>query len=131
MASAVNELSAAKVAKISEPGVYGDGGGLYLQVSKWRTKSWLFRFMIDGRSRYMGLGSVATFGLAEAREKARACRQLLHEGIDPIEQRRSRRAAVAGQGRVADDLQGGGAALRRGAQGRLGRQARGPVDSVA
>lgn len=31
--------------------------GLYLQVSKWGTKSWEFRFTLDGRTRSMGLGS--------------------------------------------------------------------------
>ena len=39
-----NRLTALKVAKLAKPGRYGDGGGLVLQVSKWRTKAWLFRF---------------------------------------------------------------------------------------
>ena len=40
----------------------------------------------------MGLGPVHTVSLAEAREKALACRKLRLDGIDPIEQRRAERA---------------------------------------
>jgi integrase len=43
----------------------------------------------------MGLGSLSTFGAAEARTKARECRRLAYEGIDPIGARRARRAKVA------------------------------------
>jgi hypothetical protein len=39
----------------------------------------------------MGLGSFSTFTLAEAREKALACRKLCAEGIDPIEARQAQR----------------------------------------
>lgn len=84
-------LTAIAVSKISEPGRYGDGGGLVLQVSKWHTKAWLFRYERDGRERQMGLGSLATLTLAEARERARDCRKLLLEEVDPIETRRARR----------------------------------------
>src|SRR5258707_5743435 len=80
-----DRLTAVKVAKISRPGRYGDGGGLVLQVSKWRTKAWLFRFEREGRERQMGLGPVSTLSLAEARERARECRKVLLDGRDPIE----------------------------------------------
>src|SRR6478736_1208399 len=94
MARTINKLSAIQVAKRTEPGLYGDGGGLYLQISKWGTKSWVFRFMIAGRARAMGLGDLETFGLKEARERARAARQLAADGVDPIEIRRERKAAT-------------------------------------
>lgn len=71
--------------------MYGDGGGLWLQVSGAGAKSWIFRFTLNGRSREMGLGSFSTFTLAEAREKALACRKLCAEGIDPIQARQVRR----------------------------------------
>ena len=48
-----SEVSAAK-----EPRFYGDGGGLYLQVSQYGTKSWVFRFKMNGKTRDMGLGSI-------------------------------------------------------------------------
>ncbi|MER8662850.1 integrase arm-type DNA-binding domain-containing protein [Mesorhizobium sp. M1148] len=103
MARSINNLSAVEVAKKSKPGTYGDGGGLYLQVAKSTakgaqdgdvTKSWLFRFMLAGKARYMGLGDVQTFNLKEARERARAARQLVSDGKDPIEERRERTATL-------------------------------------
>ena len=57
MAHGINRLSARRVEAVKEAGQIGDGGGLYLQISKSGSKSWLFRFMINGRSREMGLGS--------------------------------------------------------------------------
>jgi integrase len=75
-----------------KPGMYGDGGGLYLQVSAAGTKSWSFRFMLHAKAREMGLGPLHTVSLAEAREKAREQRKLLLDGIDPIEDRKARRA---------------------------------------
>jgi|SRR5579862_3051366 len=82
-----NRLTALKVNKTSKPGRYCDGGGLYLQVSRSHSKAWLFRFTLDGRAREMGLGPINVVSLAEAREKARDCRKLLLDGVDPIEAR--------------------------------------------
>jgi integrase len=41
----------------------------------------------------MGLGSLITVGLKDARERARRCRELLLDGIDPIAQRDTERSA--------------------------------------
>ena len=81
------KLTAVKVAKLSNPGRYGDGGGLWLQVSRWGTKAWLFRYTRDGRAREMGLGPLHTVGLAQAREKANHARAVLLDSVDPIEAR--------------------------------------------
>lgn len=81
-------LTAKQVEKQSTPGRYGDGGGLYLQVLPTGAKTWVFRFMLNRRAREMGLGGVTTFSLSEARERARTARQLLADGIDPIEAKR-------------------------------------------
>jgi integrase len=85
------KLTALKTSKAKTPGYYGDGGGLFLQVSRYGTKSWVFRFKANGRLREMGLGSLDTYGLAEARERARECRKLRDEGKDPIEERNAAR----------------------------------------
>lgn len=53
----------------------------------------MYRFMLNGRAREMGLGPVHTITLAEARERATQARKLRLDGIDPIERRRSERAA--------------------------------------
>lgn len=86
MPRAINRLTAARVRAIKEPGTYGDGNGLYLQVRN-NSKSWLFRFMRHGRPRAMGLGSVAEVSLAKARQKALEARSLLRNGVDPIQHR--------------------------------------------
>jgi len=87
MARAFEKLSDLKVRKVKTPGYLGDGGGLYLQVSPSLSKSWVFRYQIDGRTREMGLGSFNTFGLRDARDRATSCRKLLADGVDPIDQR--------------------------------------------
>ena len=68
------KLTALKADKVKASGYYGDGGGLFLQVSKYGSKSWVFRFKANGRLREMGLGSFNTYTLAKARERARECR---------------------------------------------------------
>lgn len=85
-------LTARQVAKLTEPGRYGDGKGLYLQVTPTGARSWLLRYERDGRERAMGLGPVDDFTLDEARERARKARQLLKDGIDPIDARIEERA---------------------------------------
>src|SRR6516165_2363255 len=87
------KLTERKVLCFNKRGYANDGGGLYLRVAKGGSKQWVFRFAADGRLREMGLGSIETLTLAEVREKARECRKLRLNGIDPIEQRRSLRAA--------------------------------------
>jgi integrase len=87
------QLSPLKV-KQAKPGMHADGGNLYLQVAaskdgKRFNRSWIFRYRVNGRLRDMGLGSVDTLSLSEARERAREQRQKRLDGIDPIEQRRA------------------------------------------
>jgi integrase len=93
MARQNNRLSAIAVTKAKTPGQYPDGGGLYLNVSTAGTKSWIFRFMLRGRAREMGLGSVSTVNLGEARGKAADAHRLRAAGIDPIENRIAKRKA--------------------------------------
>ena len=92
MPRTIGKLTALAVDKAKRRGYYGDGGGLFLQVSAVGSKSWVFRFKDAGRLREMGLGATHTIGLAEARETARECRRLRLNGIDPIEARNVARA---------------------------------------
>ena len=89
----LHRLSPRRIATESKRGRYADGGGLYLQVSEQGTKSWLFRYMLDGKARQMGLGPVHTISLPEAREAALKCRKLLLGGFDPIDARIRERAS--------------------------------------
>ena len=90
MARRLNRLSAVEVKAIDRKGMYNDGGGLYLQVSPGGAKSWIYRFMLDARTREMGLGPVHTIPLVEARKRAAECRRMRLDGIDPIEARRAK-----------------------------------------
>ncbi len=92
MARQTQKLTARAVAAAKKPGLYSDGGGLNLQVARGGSKSWIYRFMLRGRSRDMGLGGVDVVSLAEAREKALGARKLVKAGIDAIEDRDAQRA---------------------------------------
>jgi integrase len=104
MGRGIYKLSGADL-KRTKPGLYGDGGGLWLQITRGAaghtSRSWLFRYTVGGRRREMGLGSLITISLSEAREAALRSRKLVLAGIDPIEQRRVDRATqVAAAKRV-------------------------------
>ena len=88
MAFELAKLTALKATKLRKPGRYGDGGGLWLQVSGVGAKSWLFRYTIRGKARQMGLGPFNTVTLAEARDAALNARRTLRAGTDPINARR-------------------------------------------
>jgi integrase len=88
-----SKLNALKAKNLSTPGHYSDGNGLYLRVAVNR-KSWMFRYKVAGKSHWLGLGAFDDFTLADAREAARECRRLLHQGTDPLEHRRAAKEAT-------------------------------------
>ena len=98
------KLNALTVKRLTAPGRYGDGGGLWLQVRDAGRRSWLLRYMLAGQARSMGLGSVEDVSLAEARDLAREARKLARAGVDPIAQRREMRRAGHGQGMTFKDV---------------------------
>jgi integrase len=92
-------LTAKRIEQLRKtPGRYIDGGdlgrGLYLQVTDGGA-SWLLRYERGDRERWMGLGALADFSLKEARARAKAKRQLLADGIDPLDQKKADKAARA------------------------------------
>jgi integrase len=84
-------MAAAAVGGLKEPGRYAVGDGVSLQISKWHTRSWVFRYERFGRAHYMGLGPYPLISLAEARAKGRDARRLLLDGTDPLALRREKR----------------------------------------
>jgi integrase len=82
--------------KSKMPGRHADGGGLYLLVKESGHRSWVYRFMLRGNSRDLGLGAAGSGGvsLADARNLAAALRLKVKAGIDPL-QERDQKAAEA------------------------------------
>ncbi len=95
MARQQQRLSALQASKLTKPGLYGDGGGLTLQITATGAKSWLFRYMVAGKPHGMGLGPTHTVSLAEARQKALDARKLLVDGINPLAAKKQNQIAAA------------------------------------
>jgi integrase len=92
----MGKLNALKVDRLAKRGLHADGDGLYLQVGAHAdAKSWIFRYRLNGKSRYLGLGSASAISLKRARELAAEPRRLVAEGIDPLDARRAQRATAA------------------------------------
>jgi integrase len=90
-------LTQRMVDRVTKPGRYRDRNGmpgLLLQVSATGARSWLLRYVLRGTERMLGLGGANVFTLKEARERARAARQLLADGRDPLEAKRTAEAAT-------------------------------------
>jgi integrase len=90
----IRVLTALKI-KHLKSGMHADGLGLYLKVRPGDSKSWVFRYRVKGKLRDMGLGPLHTVSLAEARDKAEACRIMRLKGIDPLEERLREQSAKA------------------------------------
>lgn len=85
--------------KNAKPGRHADGDGLYLYVKDTGARSWLFRFMLNGKARDVGLSRCAeavellrqTGGneltLAQARDVAAIYRIKVRAGFDPLAER--------------------------------------------
>jgi integrase len=98
-------LSATEVRRLTEPGLYPVGcadGGLLLQVTGTGAKSWILRYSTGnertttGGKKYvhrrdLGLGGYPGVTLEHARERARAARDLIRQGIDPVAARSTNR----------------------------------------
>jgi hypothetical protein len=88
-----NKLSDRRVQSEKKPGIYGDGGGLYLRIRP-SGRSWIFIGTLkpkgqrkikgtgSGERIELGLGSALDVGLKKARERAEEIRDMLVEGID-------------------------------------------------
>ena len=83
LARAINKLNALEIKALTKRGRYGDGGGLWLNVSKTGSKAWVFRWTKHKHVRELGLGPFPAITLASARNKAFEYRQMIAEGMDP------------------------------------------------
>lgn len=106
-AVAVKSLTAAKALEASKASGktarHWDGDGLFLEVKGARAY-WVFRFMLAGKRRDMGLGGAAGPGavsLAEARERAAEALKLARSGSDPLQHRAGIEAAAKAAAQAA------------------------------
>lgn len=102
-----NKLTVRQVASLTKPGIYSDGGGLYLRVRP-SGRSWFFigtlkdqppreKKKVKGEAKQdkdlvslrieLGLGSALDVSLARARERASEIRAMLLDGKDPRAER--------------------------------------------
>ena len=76
------------VRALDRPGKYGDGGGLYLNIARGGSKSWLQRVTVDGKRREIGLGGYPAVTLAQARRRAANNKAAVADGRDPLADKR-------------------------------------------
>jgi hypothetical protein len=98
------EMTALEVRRLNKPGLFfvGEVPGLAIQVlpraagdDREPAKTWILRASIGGKRRDMGLGGFPELKLKDARDAARDARDKIRRGIDPIEERRAARSALA------------------------------------
>ncbi|EDL48480.1 site-specific integrase [Erythrobacter sp. SD-21] len=89
--------------KNAKPGRHADGSGLHLLVKPTGARSWVYRFMLNGKSRDVGLGAAGQGGmsLSDARDKAAALRVKVKAGIDPLQERDRQAAQVLAAAQAA------------------------------
>ena len=94
MPKKLNNVLTPLAIKNAKPGRHADGGGLHLLVKESGTRSWVYRFMLNGKSRDVGLGAAGPNGmsLANARDARDALRLKVKGGIDPLEERQQQAA---------------------------------------
>ena len=95
MAKTVKRLKDLQIRRLSKPGSYPDGEGLYIQVRTSGAKDWFYRYEVDGKGRKRGLGPYPTLSLEQARNDALECRQLRQQGIDPVDYAKAQRQKEA------------------------------------
>lgn len=96
MPKLAKEMAPLAIGRIAEPGMHFVGGvqGLALQVTAGAGRSWVLRATVGGKRREMGLGPYPEVTLAAARDKAREARELIRQGIDPVEKKRAAQSAL-------------------------------------
>ena len=103
MPKIAKEMSALEVGRLKEPGYHFVGAvtGLILQVTANGGRSWLLRAKVGVRRREIGLGSYPSLSLADARARARAIREKIFSGVDPVEERHAAQRALIAEQRKA------------------------------
>jgi hypothetical protein len=88
----VKEIEAAKPR--AKPYKLADGEGVYLEVAHTGAKYWRLKYRIGGKENRLALGVYPAVRPPEAREKAKAARDLIREGIDPSAKKKADKLAA-------------------------------------
>ncbi|MCK5848028.1 MAG: integrase arm-type DNA-binding domain-containing protein [Caldisericia bacterium] len=70
-----------------KPYTLSDGLGLTILIHPTKSKAWRYRFQFDGKSKMMSLGVYPDVSLSDARTKLMKARELVAQGVNPIEQK--------------------------------------------
>ena len=100
-------ISTALQAKTARPGVHRVTGAkaLYLKVNATGSAaSYFYRYRLGGRRREFGIGSRDEISLANARIAAQEAAALVRKGIDPIDDRKSKRAENLAKSKIGAAL---------------------------
>lgn len=96
------DLTALEVARLRHPGkggntafAVGNVSGLLLQCTPKGARTWLLRTLVGTKRREIGLGGYPDVPLADAVRRAREAKDKIRAGIDPVEERKAARAALA------------------------------------
>ncbi len=88
-------LTAKEIEHLTTPGKHWVDDNLYLQIVDAHVRSWIYRFTLNGKARWSGLGSYPGISLAAARQKRDDEQAQIRKGLDPVDERKRVRA---GQG---------------------------------
>jgi integrase len=84
----MGDLSVNMIKELTNPKSYtmlfGDGRGLYIQVKPSGRKSWVYRYKMNRKTHWLGLGPFPDVSPEEAREAAGEARKLKRAGKDPL-----------------------------------------------
>lgn len=104
MPKIAKELSALEVKRLTHQGTnkkhyvaVGGVGGLTLQITPNGHRSWLLRTSMGKRRPEYGLGSYPEISLSVARDRARALKEKIRDGIDPKAERKQLKLALEAQ----------------------------------
>ena len=102
MPKKAKDLTALEVGRLRHPGSGGNAvfavgtvPGLLLQCTPSGARTWLLRTLIGTKRRSIGLGGYPGVSLADAIRKAREAKDKIQFGVDPVEERKAARAALA------------------------------------
>ncbi|MCY4652260.1 MAG: integrase arm-type DNA-binding domain-containing protein [Dehalococcoidia bacterium] len=98
------KLTIAKVKSLKEPGRYGDGGGLYLVITKTGSRNWIQRIVLSGKRTDRGIGGYPAVSLAQARRKAAANKSAVANGINPWEEEETVAPIFSEAARIVHEL---------------------------